>query len=304
MILDQGGLLGLPTETVYGLAADARNESALKRIFQTKGRPADHPLIVHIGHTEEVEEWAQDISSLAKQLMQRFWPGPLTLILPARTEVSHWITGGQTKVALRCPAHETTLAVLNALGRGVCAPSANRFGRISPTTAQHVQDDLGDSIEAVLDAGPCRFGLESTIIDMSTEPAVILRPGALAAESLAQVLGYLPQTLQRAIDTRASGLLDKHYAPGKPVHLCTTEQLLDPKHLFTDRPHAVILSISQPAWPGRWLAMPSDAERYAQRFYELLRQADASEELLIVIERPPQHPQWQAINDRIERASR
>ncbi len=304
-ILDQGGLLGLPTETVYGLAADARNESALQRIFQTKGRPADHPLIVHIGNPEELGQWVQDVPPLAEDLIQNFWPGPLTLILPARSDVSRWVTGGQSKVAVRCPALEATQSVLKTLGRGVCAPSANRFGRISPTTAQHVLADLGTSIEAILDAGPCRFGLESTIVDLSVEPAVILRPGALAVEQIAQISGYMPQILKRAQNTRTSGLLDKHYAPRKPVQLCSTSQLQDPDLLSSAvYSEAVILSIVRPACPGLWLEMPVEADQYAQQLYDALRQADASDKPLIVIESPPQQPQWLAIHDRIERASR
>ncbi|AVP98241.1 threonylcarbamoyl-AMP synthase [Ahniella affigens] len=217
--LRRGEVIGLPTETVYGLAGDARNPEALQRIFATKGRPADHPLIVHLADAKQLSDWAIDVPVAALQLAQAFWPGPMTLILKRQANVSDLVTGGQDTVGLRVPSHPWAQAVLQAFGGGLAAPSANRFGHVSPTTAQHVRDEFGEAVPVVLDAGPCQVGIESTIIDLSTGFARILRPGLITAEQIEAVLHASPEApgaRQTSADTpRVSGSLASHYAPGR-----------------------------------------------------------------------------------------
>ncbi len=304
-ILKQGGILGLPTETVYGLAGLASQEVALQKIFKVKARPSNHPLIVHISNRIEVSQWSAAlpvaVDSLVQRLIDAFWPGPLSLILPAAPHVSPWVTGGQPKVALRMPAHPVALDLLGMLGGGVCAPSANRFGGISPTSAQHVIDDLGTQIDAIIDAGPCICGMESTILDLTVHPVVILRPGMISSEQLSEVLGFAPLTLRQARDTQSPGLLDKHYAPAKPLQLLTSEQMTGVN--FTPAQPSVVLSAQPPRWPCHWLEMPTTAERYAQALYDCLRIADQWPEPLIYVETPPQHGLWLTIYDRLLRAS-
>ena len=187
--LRAGEVVAFPTETVYGLGADARNEAAVKRVFEIKRRPADHPLIVHLAEAAQADAWAVEVPDTARRLMARFWPGPLTLVLPAREDVPRLVTGGQDSVALRVPSHPLALALLNAFGGGLAAPSANRFGALSPTEAWHVRASLGDQVDLVLDGGPCRYGLESTIVSLLEERPRVLRPGALPLAALREALG-------------------------------------------------------------------------------------------------------------------
>ncbi|HEX8536244.1 MAG TPA: L-threonylcarbamoyladenylate synthase, partial [Cystobacter sp.] len=208
----------MPTETVYGLAANAEDELAVRRVFAIKGRPATHPLIVHVADAQALSSWARLVPEHAWRLAEAFWPGPLTLVLPRSPRATDAVTGGQDTVALRVPHHPLARAVLEALGGGVAAPSANRFGRVSPTTAEHVRADLGADVDLVLDGGPCTVGVESTIVDLSQEEPAVLRPGGLAVEELSRVLGR-PVPVRVSSTVRVSGSLASHYAPRAGVVL-------------------------------------------------------------------------------------
>src|SRR5439155_17196742 len=226
--LRAGRLVAFPTETVYGLGADARNAAALRQLFATKRRPAGHPVIVHLPDRKALPRWARSIPASAQALAQAFWPGPLTLILPRQSEVMDAVTGGQDSVGLRVPSNAVAQALLAAFsardGDGIAAPSANRFGHISATTAAHVAEEFGDEVALILDGGPCRHGIESTIVACTTEEPVLLRPGAITVEQLAQVLGFAPRAA-REDAPRASGTLASHYAPRTPARLLGREEL-------------------------------------------------------------------------------
>ncbi|MBP8297306.1 MAG: threonylcarbamoyl-AMP synthase, partial [Burkholderiales bacterium] len=210
--LRAGELVGFPTETVYGLGADAANAQAVVKLFAIKGRPANHPVIVHLASTADIDRWARRIPPAARLLIEKFAPGPLTLILPKSVHVPDVVTGGQGKVGLRFPSHKLAQRLLREFGGGIAAPSANRFGRVSPTTARHVADEFGDELPLILDGGPCDVGIESTIIDFTRGAAVLLRPGGVSTTQLAEVLGYAPLP-QTAKSPRVSGGLPSHYAP-------------------------------------------------------------------------------------------
>jgi len=211
-VLRQGGLVAFPTETVYGLGADAGNELAVRRIFAAKGRPSTHPLIVHLAAADAMDAWAREVPSPARRLAEAFWPGPLTLVLPRSDLASDAVTGGQPTVALRVPAHPVALELLARFGGGIAAPSANRFGGVSPTTADHVRADLGSDVDLVLDGGPCTVGVESTIVDLSSETLSILRPGGVPQEEIERVLG-LSVPVRAEGGPRMPGTLPSHYAP-------------------------------------------------------------------------------------------
>ena len=311
-LLKAGELVGLPTETVYGLGADAANPAAVAKIFAAKGRPADHPLIVHLPGDAWLEQWAQDIPQAAWDLAEMFWPGPLTLILKKQPWVPDAVTGGQDTVGLRVPGHPVALELLKAFADahtkgGIAAPSANRFGRISPTTAAHVQEELGDKVPLILDGGPCQVGIESTIIDLSRDHPEILRPGHISPQLLAEVLGDLPAIHQTQGAPRVSGSLESHYAPVTPVRLLAPERLLD---FLTLQRHAGIrcgvLAYDQPAqagMPHRWQMLPAEPAGYAHDLYGALRDLDHQQLDLIVVEAPPPGPEWNAVQDRLRRAA-
>ena len=228
-LLRQGELVALPTETVYGLGADALNPAAVAKIFAAKGRPSDHPLIVHLADAEQIVDWARDIPREAIALARAFWPGPLTLILKKEEGVPDIVTGGQDTVGLRVPNHPVALELLRAFGGGVAAPSANRFGRISPTTAEHVRQELGERVPLILEGGACQVGLESTILDLSRDVPVILRPGAIGVDDIARVIGRRPrlrgEEQQPDAAPRVSGALAAHYAPRTPLELVASAEL-------------------------------------------------------------------------------
>ncbi|WP_395769388.1 L-threonylcarbamoyladenylate synthase [Arenimonas sp.] len=297
-ILRGGGLLAIPTETVYGLAADARNAEAVARIFALKGRPSDHPLIVHIAGSDAIEAWASTIPESAKKLATHFWPGPLTLILKKRSDVPDAVTGGQDTVGLRSPDHPLTLSLLRAFGGGLAAPSANRFGRISPTSADHVRDEFGENAPLILDGGPCPVGIESTIVDLSQSPPRILREGHIRRE---QLLPFLPD-LQSGLITaspRVSGSLDAHYAPRTPMRMLERRRLIE---AAADEPHSVLLALDALPAKTQGLSLPAQAEAYAHGLYAALRELDSCNAAFILIEQPPSGPDWLAVNDRIKRA--
>ena len=297
-ILRGGGLLAIPTETVYGLAADARNPEAVARIFALKDRPSDHPLIVHIAGPDAIEAWASTIPESAKKLATHFWPGPLTLILKKRSDVPDAVTGGQETVGLRSPDHPLTLSLLRAFGGGLAAPSANRFGRISPTSASHVRDEFGENAPPILDGGPCPVGIESTIVDLSQSPPRILREGHIRRE---QLLPFLPD-LQSGLVTaspRVSGSLDAHYAPRTPMRMLERRRLIE---VAADEPHCVLLALESLPSGTQGISLPIQSEAYAQGLYAALRELDSRNAACILIEQPPSGPDWLAVNDRITRA--
>jgi L-threonylcarbamoyladenylate synthase len=307
-LLRRGCLVAFPTETVYGLGADARNPAALARVFRAKGRPADHPLIVHLGSVDDIEQWACDIPDEAWKLAEHFWPGPLTLILNRGSDVPELVTGGQNTVGLRTPAHPVALELLKTFGGGIAAPSANRFGRVSPTTAAHVIAELGDAVDCIIDGGACAVGLESTILDLSGASARLLRPGAVTADALARILGKAPNVGATADAPRVSGSLPSHYAPDTPLRLLeATEIESTVRSLLAEGTSVVVLSMKQPptAEPRacRWLPMPADAAAYAQILYARLRKADALDCDRILVERPPAAAEWIAVLNRLGRAA-
>jgi L-threonylcarbamoyladenylate synthase len=309
-LLRDGQLVAFPTETVYGLGADARNAEAVRRIFAAKGRPVAHPVIVHLADASALSGWARTIPAGAQALADAFWPGPLTLILPRAATVPDTITGGQDSVGLRVPAHPVARALLARFaalgGDGVAAPSANRFGRVSATTAQHVADDFADEIALILDGGPCPHGIESTIVSFAADEPELLRPGALGIAELARVLGRAPRPASRAAP-RAPGTLATHYAPRTPARLVARDELLAALgSMGGKRGHIAVLahSVTQPPlFEGTWLDAPDHDHAYAQQLYANLRALDAQAADEIWIEDPPDGPEWGAVRDRLRRAT-
>ena len=301
-ILDGGGLVAFPTETVYGLGADAHNAAAVAGVFAAKGRPADHPLIIHIHDADQMPRYARDIPPVAWRLAEHFWPGPLTLILPRGPGVPDAVTGGQDTVGLRVPAHPVALALLKAFGRGVAAPSANPFGGVSPTTAAHVAFGLGQAVDAILDGGACAVGLESTILDLSGPVPRLLRPGAVAPRALAAINGQTP-AFAASGGPRAPGRLPSHYAPATPVRLVT-----DADREWRQGPRPLVVIALHPPARGpvrcRWLVMPRAAGAYGRALYARLRAIDHWGCRVVLVERPPATEAWDAVRDRLERAAR
>lgn len=320
-LLQAGELVAFPTETVYGLGADAANPEALARMFTAKGRPANHPVIVHLAGAAYLERWARDIPPLAWELAEAFWPGPLTLILKRAPQVPFAVTGGQETVGLRVPSHPLALGLLRAYtqaggGRGnmcgVAAPSANRFGRISPTDAAHVREELGDAVALVLDGGPCPVGIESTIIDLSRAdlPPRLLRPGRITPEQIAAVSGVLPEVPgTRAGDSapRVSGSLSSHYAPQTPLRLVARAQLPEVLRGLKENGKRFGLLAHGPlaglAAPHSLRLLPGNAEGYARGVYAALRELDQAGNELIVVEAVPPESAWAGVADRLQRAA-
>lgn len=301
--LRRGEAIGLPTETVYGLAADASSAEAVRRIFSLKGRPADHPLIVHIADARQLDAWAIDIPPAARTLASAFWPGPLTLILRKRPGVPDEVTGGQPTVGLRCPAHPMALDVLRAFGGGLAAPSANRFGRISPTTAAHVREEFGDAVPIVLNGGECRIGIESTILDLSSGTPRILRPGMISRERIESVIGPVADGVA-GDSPRASGTLEAHYAPRTPLLLLPRDALADEARqqtTFGKRVAVLALDTLPAGLDG--ITLPATAEAYAHGLYAALRLLDARGVNLLLAERPPEDGDWLAVHDRLRRSA-
>lgn len=295
-ILRAGGLLAIPTETVYGLAADARNPDAIAKIFALKQRPKSHPLIVHIADAGQLPDWAVEIPDTAYRLAAAFWPGPLTLILSKHPDVPDAVTGGQATIGLRCPDSPLTQALLRAFGGGLAAPSANRFGRLSPTSAGHVRDEFGEQSPRILDGGECGIGIESTIVDLTSNPPRILREGSIRH---AQLQVFLPdiQSGQATTSPRVSGSLDAHYAPRTAMRRRTRAEL----GAETVR-GSVVLALKSLPDGADGIALPDSADEYARGLYSALRQLDARNAAEILIEQTPEGPEWLAVNDRIARA--
>ena len=310
--LRSGALLGLPTETVYGLAADASSDAAVAKIFAAKGRPSDHPLIVHVADASGIAHFASAVPAFAQALVDAFWPGPLTLILPRRAGVASAATGAQGSVGLRCPAHPVALAVLRACAAervwGVAAPSANRFGRVSPTTAAHVQSEFGDDL-LVLDGGACSVGIESTIVDCTRGAAVLLRPGAITRAQIEAACGQrlLSKEELEAHTPRASGTLLAHYAPSAPVRLMDAAALQAAWDARSaDAPALAIYArapLQHGTAPATLHAMPASAKATAAELFAQLRQFDEQGAYEIWIETPPGTPDWEGVRDRLQRAA-
>jgi L-threonylcarbamoyladenylate synthase len=299
-LLKDGGLVALPTETVYGLGADATNADAVARIYKVKGRPADHPLIVHIHSMQSLCDWADEIPSYAISLARDFWPGPMTLILKRSILAEDFVTGGQPTVGLRVPDHAVALALLSAFekigGKAIAAPSANRFGRVSPTTAQAVQEELGEYLESkdqILDGGPSTVGVESTIIDCTTQAPRILRPGAITIEMVEESTGLKVSTSKT--DIRVSGSLENHYAPQATVDLNRTPN--------SGEGFIALADIQTPENVIR-LASPKNVEEFARVMYSALRDADAKGLNSVVVAEPAGDGLALAIRDRLMRASK
>ncbi len=301
-ILRRGGLVAFPTETVYGLGADASSREAMARLYRVKGRPANHPVIVHFADAEHAFRWASEVPDSARTLAARFWPGPLTLILKRALHVGDFVTGGQDTVGVRVPAHPLAHQLLVEFADGLAAPSANRFGRVSPTTAQHVRDDLGEDVDFVLDGGPCGVGIESTIVDVSRAAAVLLRPGGLPVGDLELALG-VKLSVPDASAPRVSGSLAAHYAPKTPVRLVQFSELGGEIARHGSRA-AVLAFAASDSHAGHWLRMPGEPESYARRLYAALRELDDMGCDAILIEAPPEAPEWGAVLDRLRRAAR
>jgi len=303
-VLREGGLVALPTETVYGLAADAQNPRAVARVFAAKGRPASHPLIVHLGGAGELGQWAEGIPQVAWKLAETFWPGPLTLLLRRKPEVPAAIVGGHATIALRVPSHPLTLAVLQAFNGGLVAPSANSFGRLSPTRAEHVRQDLKEKVDFILDGGPCSVGIESTILDLSATPPAIARPGGLPAQTLAKVLGFLPQ--KSLHPPPSPGSLPAHYAPRTPLLLAKPGELeARAAALCAQGKTIAVLHPHKPALPknAQWVRLPEDLPELAQALYALLHELDKQHFDVLLISLPGDDGLGGALRDRLLRAA-
>lgn len=311
--LMSGGLVALPTETVYGLGADAAQREAVAALYALKGRPADHPLIVHVLDAPAAQHWGV-LDARAHRLMAAFWPGPLTLIVPRQPAAPAWACGGQDTIGLRCPSHPVARALLERFARlggsGVAAPSANRFGKVSPTTAQHVLDDLGVDAPLILDGGPCEVGVESTIVDLSRAQAALLRPGRVRRDAIEALLGA-PLAAPDAHSPRASGTLAAHYSPRAAVELVPAEGLEARLADCRQRGEPTgVWSAQRPAPAAAgdpdvliWFRAPTHPDDWEAALYAGLRALDAQGVLRIVVVAPPPTPDWDAVRDRLRRAA-
>jgi len=297
--------VAFPTETVYGLGADASNPAAVKKIFAAKGRPADHPVIVHIADMSELKHWAAEVPRAAWLLAEKFWPGPLTMVLKRSPHVNDLISGGQNSIGLRVPGHAVAQQLLKAFGGGIAAPSANKFGRLSPTTAEHVREELGNAVEMVLDGGPCDVGIESTIVDLTRDPPAILRPGRVSAQQIADAL-LVPLGESAADRPRVPGSLASHYAPRAPLKLVQPDEIENyVRRQVVQPPVAVVARRGRPrdSKVALWQVAPETPEEYARLLYASLRRLDDAGCRLIVVEALPLLPEWAAVRDRLDRAA-
>lgn len=307
-VLRRGGLVAFPTETVYGLGADAANASAVRRIFEVKGRPAGHPLIVHLAGAGRVRSWARldrVQAAMVDRLAEAFWPGPLTIVVPRSDLVASETVGGRDTIGLRVPDHPVALDLLDCFGGGIAAPSANRFGRVSPTTAEHVRNDLGDSVDLIIDGGPTEVGVESTIVELVSDRPVLLRPGGVSRSQLSATLG-VDVADDRAGEARASGMLRSHYAPQALVEVVAATDLADRLHtLAADADEGQAVGVIAPIdidHAPSWL-LPADSEGYARRLYASLRAADRCGVAHLLIVPPSDGELSDAVLDRLAKAA-
>lgn len=304
-ILRAGGLVAFPTETVYGLGADATNAEAVKKIFAAKGRPATNPLIVHVAGIDVARRYAAEWPERAQKLVERYWPGPLTILLPKAAAIADEVTAGLATVGLRMPNHPLALDLLRAFDGPVAAPSANRSTRVSPTTADHVRQELGDAVDLVLDGGPCIVGIESTVLDLSGDVPRILRPGAVNRAMIQAVIGRTELavgTVQTTTAAQSPGQHEVHYAPR------TTAFRYEPGEacrISTEDSGLIALGdVDAPRQFGSRVTLPRDPELYARHFYAKLRALDEMGLVAIYVQNPPDEPEWTAVRDRIRRATR
>lgn len=297
--LHQGELVAFPTETVYGLGADATNSAAVRKIFAAKGRPSTNPLIVHVADAEIARNWTTAWNDRAEMLAQAFWPGPLTLVLHKRAEIVDEATAGLGTVGLRVPNHPVALELLRAFAGPVAAPSANRSNYVSPTVAQHVRNEFGDRVPLILEGGPCKVGIESTVLDITAEHPRILRPGGISREKIEKVLDepVLANQLTASIDRAAvsPGQLPVHYAPRAPAFRFNSSQWQAVQNWVLDHPGSVVFYLGE--------SMPNKPADYARVLYANLRNADTAGATTILIEMPPDEPAWTAVRDRLLRAT-
>jgi L-threonylcarbamoyladenylate synthase len=308
-ILRGGGLVAFPTETVYGLGANALEADAVERIYKAKGRPAYNPLIVHVADASQVLGVAREWPDKAARLAAAFWPGPLTLVLPKRPEIPPGVTAGLDTVAVRVPSHPVASALLTAAGLPIAAPSANRSTEVSPTTGAHVDKSLGDAVDLILDAGAAPVGIESTVVDVSVDPPVVLRPGTIARADLARVIGEIggaPRTTGESA-RRSPGMLDRHYSPRARLVLADAGRA---RELIEDARHggkrAGVVLFSRGSVPGNrreTVELPADPAGYAAGLYAALHTLDDAGVDVIVVEQPPDRPEWAAVRDRLARAA-
>jgi len=317
-LLEQGKLVAFPTETVYGLGADAENLSAVAAIYAAKGRPANHPVIVHVAEHADLQHWVQHIPTEAEKLIQAFWPGPLTLILKRSSHIPDAVSGGQDTIGLRCPSHPVAIDLLKQFKKGqggIAAPSANRFGHVSPTSAQHVMTEFSELqaniITGLIDGGACEVGIESTIVDcsrISTTGIVLLRPGYITAEQITAVIGLEVKAPDQAAP-RVSGALDAHYAPRTPLLLIKQDELQQVmKRLEANQQSFVLMTCGggQSSFQPSALMthqLPSDSKAYAHGLYAGLRLLDEKKAQIMLVELPPQDEAWRGVNDRLRRAA-
>lgn len=291
-ILKRGGLVAFATETVYGLGADAKNPAAVQKIFTAKQRPANFPLNVLISDVSQLSQWAIDIPQTAYQLAKEFWPGPLTLILKKAPQVLDIVTHGKSTIGLRIPDHPQALELLKQFGSGLAAPSANRFGHLSPTTALAVREELGDAVDLILDGGQCELGMESTIVDLSGDQPVILRSGMISIQKIEQVLQHKIAVVEK----------ESHLQLDTPIKVISNDELIIFLEKLTDFPVA-LLTMNVPAIPaGRgivWVKMPSDPGKYAHDLYQILRELDKKQLKQIVIEAVPDADEWRVVSERM-----
>ncbi len=318
--LAQGRLVAFPTETVYGLGADAENPDAVRGIYRAKGRPSDHPLIVHVAPGADLLYWAAQVPPVAQQLIAAFWPGPLTLILPRNPQIPDTVSGGQSTIGLRCPSHPVAQALLGRMAAlkpsgqaGVAAPSANKFGQVSPTAASHVREEFSDLSAdelLILEAGPSEVGIESTIVDVSRTGqglgAVLLRPGHVTAAMIAQVIGYEP-ALPDAQAPQVSGSLKAHYAPRTPLSLFDPDSVPAMQAALAQGGRQAIVAFASlapfAADMHDWYVCAPEPQAYAQDLYAMLRRLDQGQYEHIWVQRCPDTPGWRAVNDRLGRAA-
>jgi L-threonylcarbamoyladenylate synthase len=313
-ILRGGGLVAFPTETVYGVGADATNSIAVGRIFTAKGRPPTNPLIVHVASSTAARRYAALWPDHASKLAAAFWPGPLTLVLPKTPQIISEVTAGRNTVGLRVPNHPVALDLLAAFDGPLAAPSANRSGRVSPTTAQHAQDDLGNRVDLILDGGPCQVGIESTVLDLSSPRPMILRPGGVSREQIEALIGPVDTFVGSiAPDAHAPspGLLPVHYSPQAPMfrfEACQLDRLNQWCREHSDQPAIILVFRQLPhfgaAASQRVILMPSDPIEYARKLYSTLHAADNRRPAAIWVQMPPDEAIWNAVRDRLTRASK
>jgi L-threonylcarbamoyladenylate synthase len=304
--LRDGAVIAFPTETVYGLGADAQNPDAVRKVFELKGRPATHPLIIHVDHPRQLDRWALTIPPAARKLADRFWPGPLTLVLRRAPAVDFAITGGQETVAVRVPAHPVAQQLLRAFGSGIAAPSANRYGHVSPTRAEHVREEFGDAVPIVLDGGDCKIGLESTIVSCVDPVPRVLRPGFI---TLSQLRSAVPEVLDggEPAAPRVPGSDAKHYAPQTPLSIVTSRTLEEVvRQLTAEHEKVAVLAMRPPRAANKfmtWINAGRRAEVYGRELYVNLRTLDKSGAREILVEEVPDGEAWDAVRDRLRRAA-